>query len=84
MMYLNLDATNEKMLTAYQLLEQSKQLMRHLNDKAHNTAEDHLFLCMLRCVQNCESDYKPPTRYENGGTLLDASYETYFKRRLQR
>ena len=47
------------------------------NDKAHKTAEDHLFLCMLRCVQNCGSDYKPPTRYEVGGILLDASYETY-------
>ena len=48
------------------------------NDKAHTTAEDHLLLRMLRCVQNCGSDYKPPTRYEIGGILLDASYETYY------
>jgi hypothetical protein len=43
------------------------------NDNAHNSAEDPLFARVLKHVQQCGTDFKPPSRYDIGGDLLDAT-----------
>ena len=48
------------------------------NDNAHNSAEDPLFARVVRHVQQCGTDFKPPSRYEIGGDLLDATYSSYY------
>jgi hypothetical protein len=34
-------------------------------------------------VQMCGSDYRPPKRYDIGGTLLDATYESYYSEQVE-
>jgi hypothetical protein len=54
------------------------------NNRPHNTSEDPLFTRMLKHIQQCGSSYKPPTRYEIGGTLLDSTFETYYEEELKK
>jgi hypothetical protein len=47
------------------------------NSKPHNEGDDPLFKRMVREMQQCGSDYKPPTRNDIGGRLLEATYKSY-------
>lgn len=53
------------------------------NNYAHNTLDDPLFARALMKVQMCGSDYRPPKRYDIGGALLDATYESYYSEQVQ-
>jgi hypothetical protein len=39
---------------------------------------------MLKHIQQCGSTYNPPTWYEIGGTLLDATFETYYEEEFKK
>jgi hypothetical protein len=54
------------------------------NNKAHNSAEEPLFAWVIRHVQQCGTDFKPPSRYEIGGDLLDATYSSYYEEEKDR
>ena len=53
------------------------------NNYPHNTLDDPRFARALVKVQMCGSDYRPPKRYDIGGTLLDATYESYYSEQVE-
>ena len=53
------------------------------NNYPHNTLDDPLFARALVKVQMCGSDYRPPKRYDIGGALLEATYESYYSEQVE-
>ena len=49
------------------------------NSKNHNEGDDPLFRRMVQEMQQCGSDYKPPTRHSISGRLLEATYKSYYE-----
>lgn len=52
------------------------------NNLSLNTAENFLIHCFIQKVQQCGSSYKPPSNYEVGGKLMDATFECYYDKQL--
>jgi hypothetical protein len=52
------------------------------NSLPFNIGECLLFKRYTRLVQNTGSDYSPPSRYEVGGSLLNATYDSYYEQEV--